>query len=76
MMVGGVHSFAGPIIGAAVLIIAPEVFRSLREYVPFLFAGILLLVLFFMPRGLAGLPQQIGEWLGKKRKRDGGDHAP
>jgi branched-chain amino acid transport system permease protein len=76
MMVGGVHSFAGPIIGTAVLIIAPEVFRSLREYVPFLFAGILLLVLFFMPRGLAGLPKQIGAWLCKKRKRDGGDHAP
>lgn len=66
MMVGGVDAFTGPIVGTAVLIIIPEVFRGLREYVPFIFAGILLLVLFFMPRGLAGLPQQMGAWASGK----------
>ncbi len=71
MMVGGVEAFIGPIIGTAVLIIIPEVFRGLREYAPFLFAGILLLVLFFMPRGLAGLPGQITSWIFRKVGREG-----
>lgn len=69
MMVGGVDSFAGPIIGTAVLIIIPEVFRGLREYVPFLFAAILIVMLFFMPRGFAGLPQQMLSWIAQKRER-------
>lgn len=68
MIVGGVEFFVGPIIGTAVLIIIPEIFRGLREYVPFLFAAILLLVLFFMPNGLAGLPHQIASWISEKRK--------
>lgn len=71
MMVGGVDAFIGPIVGTAVLMIIPEVFRGLREYVPFLFAAILLLVLFFMPRGLAGLPQQIGAWIFRKAEKEG-----
>ena len=68
MMVGGVDAFAGPIIGTAVLIIIPEMFRSLREYVPFLFAAILLIMLFFMPQGFAGLPQQIAVWLAQRKE--------
>jgi branched-chain amino acid transport system permease protein len=59
MTVGGAGLFAGPIIGTSVLIIIPELFRSLREYVPFIFAGILLIVLFLMPQGLAGLLNQF-----------------
>ena len=68
MMVGGVDFFVGPILGAAVLIIIPEIFRELREYVPFLFAAILLMVLFFMPEGLAGLPEQIKIWRANRIK--------
>ena len=68
MMVGGVNFFAGPIVGTAVLLIIPELFRELREYVPFLFAAILLFVLFLMPEGLAGLPRQITLWHDKKKK--------
>ena len=59
MLIGGIASFAGPIIGTAVLFMIPEIFRQLKEYTPFLFAGILLLVVFVMPRGLVGLSDQI-----------------
>ena len=62
MTVGGAGLFAGPIVGTAALLIIPEIFRHLKEYVPFIFAGILLLVLFLMPQGLAGLPNQIKRW--------------
>jgi branched-chain amino acid transport system permease protein len=62
MTVGGAGYFAGPILGTSALIIIPEIFRHLREYVPYIFAGILVLVLFLMPQGLAGLPDQIKTW--------------
>ena len=62
MTVGGAGLFAGPIAGTAVLLIIPELLRDLREYVPFVYAGILLIVLFLMPQGLAGLPDQLRRW--------------
>jgi branched-chain amino acid transport system permease protein len=68
MTVGGPRYFAGPIIGTAALILIPEQFRSLREYVPFIFAGILLVVLFLMPQGLAGLPGQIRHKISARAK--------
>jgi branched-chain amino acid transport system permease protein len=74
MMVGGVNSFSGPIIGAAVLIIIPTIFRNLKEFVPFIYAAILLIVLFLMPEGIVGLPNQIRIWL--KKFRSGKSNPP
>jgi branched-chain amino acid transport system permease protein len=62
VLVGGIGSFAGPIVGTMVLIIIPELFRMLKAYVPYLFAGIMILVIFIMPQGLVGLPGQIISW--------------
>jgi branched-chain amino acid transport system permease protein len=68
MTVGGPGLFAGPIAGTAVLLIIPELLRHLREYVPFVFAGILLIVLFLMPQGLAGLPNQLSQLFRRKAR--------
>jgi branched-chain amino acid transport system permease protein len=68
MMVGGVGSFAGPVIGAAVLIFIPELFRGLKQFTPYVFAGVLLLVIFVMPRGFVGLPAQIKSWINRRRE--------
>ncbi|MFH1241903.1 MAG: branched-chain amino acid ABC transporter permease [Pseudomonadota bacterium] len=59
VLVGGTASFAGPIIGTTVLVIVPEIFRWLKAFAPFVFGGIMLLVVFFMPQGIAGLFQQV-----------------
>ena len=59
VVIGGIDNFPGPIIGTAFLIIVPEFARALREYVPFISAAMLLIVIFVMPKGLAGLPQLI-----------------
>jgi branched-chain amino acid transport system permease protein len=67
MLIGGIRNFAGPIIGAAVLFMIPEIFRQLKEYTPFLFAGILLLVVFVMPQGLVGLFDQIRSLVNKEK---------
>jgi branched-chain amino acid transport system permease protein len=59
MQVGGKGKFIGPIIGAVVLSLLPEFARPLKNYEPFLFAIILVLVIFLMPEGLVGLPQRF-----------------
>lgn len=59
MTVGGQETFIGPIVGAFVLTILPEVARPLKEYVPFIYAAVLIAVIFFMPEGLAGIPARI-----------------
>ncbi len=59
MTVGGAESFTGPILGAFVLTILPEVTRAFKEYVPFIYAAVLIAVIFFLPEGIAGLPSRI-----------------
>jgi branched-chain amino acid transport system permease protein len=59
VLVGGAGSFFGPIIGTVVLVIVPEIFRWMKAFAPFVFGGIMLLVVFFMPHGIAGLFDQV-----------------
>jgi branched-chain amino acid transport system permease protein len=59
MVVGGRFRFIGPIIGAFVLTVVPELGRGLREYQPFIFAAVLLVVITFMPMGLVDLPARL-----------------
>ena len=59
VVVGGQQSFLGPILGAIVLTLLPEVTRTFKGYVPFFVAAVLIAVVFFMPNGLAGIPSRI-----------------
>jgi branched-chain amino acid transport system permease protein len=63
MTVGGEKRFIGPILGASVLTILPEVARPLKAFMPFLYAAVLIAVIFFVPEGMVGLPKLL------KRKR-------
>jgi branched-chain amino acid transport system permease protein len=68
VLIGGINSFAGPIIGTAILVLIPEFFRGLKIYSPYISAGILLIVVYLMPQGLVGLPQLIRSWVIGRRK--------
>jgi branched-chain amino acid transport system permease protein len=59
MTVGGEKRFFGPILGAAVLTILPEVSRPLKAFEPFVFAAVLIAVIFFVPEGMVGIPQML-----------------
>jgi len=67
---GGRRSFYGPIIGALILTLVPEVFRGLQEYQPFVFAGILFVIIFCLPTGLTGLPQMVRALASRVRGKD------
>jgi branched-chain amino acid transport system permease protein len=69
MVVGGKGKFIGPIIGTFVLSLLPEFARPLKNYEPFLFALILVVVIFFMPEGMVGLPRRLKNIYRKVTKR-------
>lgn len=54
-VVGGMGTLAGPIVGAVIFTVLPEVLRPLAEYKEFASGGLLLVFLVFMPRGLVGI---------------------
>jgi len=59
LVVGGVGSFWGPVIGASLMTALPEVLRGAVMYEPLISAAMLILILFFLPGGLASLPRVI-----------------
>jgi branched-chain amino acid transport system permease protein len=69
MVFGGRKYFSGPIIGAVVLTLVPQVFAPLREYQPFLFVAALYIVLYAMPGGVADVPNIIRKRIFKIRQR-------
>jgi branched-chain amino acid transport system permease protein len=54
VIIGGVASIEGSIMGAAFVILVPQVFSNLREMVPVVFGVTILVVLIFEPLGLNG----------------------
>jgi branched-chain amino acid transport system permease protein len=65
MVVGGEASFFGPIIGATLFMLIPEFSRPLQMYRPLVYGTILILIVFFMPKGLIGLGGYSRLWYGK-----------
>lgn len=54
-VVGGMGTPAGPVVGALVFTILPELLRPFAEYKEFLAGALLLAFLVFLPRGVVGL---------------------
>lgn len=69
VLVGGIGSFVGPIIGTSILYLMPEFFRDLKIYSPFVSAIILLIVVYRMPQGLTDLPRLVWFWYLERRKK-------
>jgi branched-chain amino acid transport system permease protein len=51
---GGQGNLIGPVVGAAVLILIPEVFRFLQEYRMFIYGGVLIVMMLVRRQGLLG----------------------
>ena len=61
VMIGGAGSVAGPLVGALIVGLLPELLSSLEEYRLLFFGGLLLLVLWAAPDGVAGLARRLLE---------------
>ena len=60
VIVGGMGTIIGPIVGAVLMVLFPEVFRFLLEYRMVAYGSILILVILFRPEGLFGVPGIAG----------------
>jgi branched-chain amino acid transport system permease protein len=69
MVFGGTSGFIGPIIGSIILVLLPEFSRVLKEYQPYLFTGILIVIIFFLRDGLISIPRLVKPWFNKNRKQ-------
>jgi branched-chain amino acid transport system permease protein len=63
---GGIGGLTGPILGAAVITVLPELLRSFRDYRTMINGAILVLVVLFLPKGLWD-PARMRSWFGRKR---------
>ncbi|MCC8977422.1 branched-chain amino acid ABC transporter ATP-binding protein/permease [Bradyrhizobium acaciae] len=59
VMVGGAGSALGPVIGAALVVLLPEVLSDLAEYRLLAFGALLFVVLRAAPSGIVGLAEQL-----------------
>lgn len=54
ILVGGMGTFCGPIIGSVIIIFVTEVLQQFGQYQMLIYGGLIIFVLFFMPNGIAG----------------------
>jgi ABC-type branched-subunit amino acid transport system permease subunit len=54
-VVGGMGTLAGPVLGAVIFTVMPELLRAFAEYKEFLSGALLLGLMVFFPRGLVGI---------------------
>ncbi len=52
VVIGGMGSIAGSLLGATLIVVLPEIFRPLEDYRFFLFGFALIVVMIFRPQGL------------------------
>lgn len=63
VIVGGTRTFAGPIIGLAVLTVVDELIREFEQWRPLIYGVVLIVTVQFLPQGLESLPQRLrGLW--------------
>ena len=65
---GGIGSLTGPVLGATVITLLPELLRSFRDYRTMINGAILVLVVLFLPKGLWD-PARFRSWFGRKATR-------
>lgn len=58
-MLGGVNNTVGIVVGAVLVKVLPEVLRSLQAYMQLIWGISIIVLMVFMPSGLAGLYEQI-----------------
>ena len=67
-ILGGIGSLTGPVIGAVVLTLLPELLRSFKDFRLVVNGFILVLIVLFLPKGIWD-PSRFRQWLGKNGAR-------
>ncbi len=76
LVVGGMGTIRGPVVGAIILGLAPELFRFISDYRMLVYGAILVLMMRFQPQGLLGEDSFIWTRLKGFRNRNAGVNTP
>ncbi|MDR3321165.1 MAG: branched-chain amino acid ABC transporter permease [Synergistaceae bacterium] len=68
VVLGGMGTLCGPLLGALIIGILPEIFRPLIDYRMFLYSVLLLMMIRFQPGGLLGEGSFVSNFLKKPTK--------
>lgn len=71
LFVGGIGTTIGPLIGAVIITLVPELLRSFHSARELLYGSLLVLILLFAPRGIAGLRDFLVRFYGPARRSSG-----
>jgi branched-chain amino acid transport system permease protein len=66
IILGGIRSWIGPLIGTTILILVQQGLMSFQEYVPIILGLLFVLIMVFLPEGLIDIPLKIKN-LAKRR---------
>jgi branched-chain amino acid transport system permease protein len=64
-ILGGINGLAGPVIGAVILTLLPELLRSFKDFRLVVNGFILVLIVLFLPKGIWD-PARFRQWFGRK----------
>lgn len=62
LYVGGIGTIGGPVLGAIIVSVLPESFRTFKDYQDLAYGAALIVILIYAPRGLASLPGLWAKW--------------
>ena len=63
-ILGGIGNLTGPVVGAVILTLLPELLRSFKDFRLVVNGFILVLIVLFLPKGISD-PARLREWLGR-----------
>ncbi len=69
VVLGGMGSVSGVILGAIILVILPEVLREFQSFRMMIFGGAMILMMIFRPQGLIGNPRRRVELLPESKAK-------
>lgn len=69
LLLGGVDSMWGPILGAAFYVGIPYVLTSLQQYQTMVYGAMLLVVIVVLPQGIVGLVRQVADRVRRRPAR-------
>ncbi len=67
-ILGGVGGLTGPVLGAAIITLLPELLRSLKDFRAMVNGVILVVIVLFLPRGLWD-PLRLKQWRAQRKAR-------
>lgn len=69
MVVGGIGNIPGSILGAATLVVVPEILRSVGDFRLVIYGAAVVAIIIFAPQGMGGLVSKVDSFLGGKNNK-------